>query len=154
MSTKPIPEGLRSITPQLSLENAAEAIDFYKKALGAVEHSRAVDPSGKKIWHAQLQIGDAAIFVNDTFPEMGAGTPVTGSFWLYGDDVDGRYQRALDAGMKVKYPIQDQFWGDRTGSLTDRFGVSWTFGQRMKNLTPAEMEKSQADFLAQMAKQK
>jgi PhnB protein len=152
--TKPIPEGLRSVTPQLSLEGAADAIELYKQALGAVEHSRAVDPSGKKVWHAQLQIGDAAIFINDTFPEMGAGAPVTGSLWLYGDDVDARWKRAVDAGMKVKYPLQDQFWGDRTGSLTDRWGVTWTIGQRMKNLTPDELKKSEADFLAQMAKQK
>ena len=152
--TRSIPEGLRSVTPQLSLEGAAEAIELYKQALGAVEHSRAVDPSGKKIWHAQLQIGDAAVFVNDTFPEMGAGTPQVATLWIYGDDVDGRWKRAVDAGMQVKYPLQDQFWGDRTGSLTDRWGVSWTLGQRMKNLTPDELKKAEADFLAQMAKQK
>jgi PhnB protein len=154
MSTNPVPEGLRSVTPQLSLEGAAQAIDLYKQAFGAIEHSRNVDPSGKKIWHAQLQIGDAAIFVNDTFPEMGAGTPVTGAMWLYGDDVDGRWKRAVDAGLQVKYPIQDMFWGDRTGTLVDRFGVQWTLGQRMKNMTPAELEKSQAEFIARMAQQK
>jgi PhnB protein len=154
MSTPPIPEGLRTLTPQLSLDGAAQAIELYKQAFGAVEHSRAVDPSGKKIWHAQIQIGDSAIFVNDTFPEMGAGTPVTGAMWLYGDDVDGRWKRAVDAGLTVKYPIQDMFWGDRTGSLVDRFGVQWTLGQRMKNLTPDQLKQAEADFVAQMAKQK
>jgi uncharacterized glyoxalase superfamily protein PhnB len=154
MSTKPIPEGLRSITPQLSLDGAAEAIELYKKALGAVEHSRAPDPSGKKIWHAQLQIGDAAIFVNDTFPEMGSGTPQLAALWVYGDDVDGRWKRAVDAGMQVKYPLQDMFWGDRTGALVDRFGVQWTLGQRMKNLTPEEIKKAEAEFVAQMAQKK
>lgn len=152
--TKPIPEGLRTVTPQLSLEGAAAAIELYKQAFGAVEHSRAADPSGKKIWHAQLQIGDSGIFVNDTFPEMGGGTPVPGSFWLYGDDVDARWKRAVDAGLQVKMPLQDMFWGDRTGTLQDRFGVTWTLGQRKRDLTPEELKKAEADFIAQMQKQK
>ena len=152
--TRPIPEGLRSVTPQLSLEGAADAIEFYKKALGAVEHSRATDPGGKKVMHAQIQIGDAAIFVNDTFPEMGSSGPTVASIWLYGPDVDARWKRAVDAGVTVKWPIQDQFWGDRTGTFTDRWGVQWTVAQRMKDLSPEQMQKAQDEFMAQMAPQK
>jgi uncharacterized glyoxalase superfamily protein PhnB len=152
--TSSIPEGLRSVTPQLSVDGAAAAIELYKQAFGAVEHSRAADPSGKKIWHAQVHIGDSALFVNDTFPEMGGGTPVPGSFWLYGDDVDARWKRAVDAGLQVVMPIQDMFWGDRTGTLRDRFGVTWTLGQRKRNLTPEELKKSEAEFIASMAKPK
>jgi PhnB protein len=152
--TKPIPEGLRQLTPQISVDGAAEAIEFYKKAFGATESGRAPDPTGKKIWHAQLQIGDAALFVNDTFPEMG-GTPSKSSMWIYGDDVDGRWKRALAAGeTKVTMPIMDMFWGDRTGTFVDKWGIQWTLAQRMKNLTPEEMKKAEAEFIAQMAQKK
>src|SRR5438045_7162963 len=116
--TKPMPEGLRSLTPQISVDGAAEAIEFYKKAFGATETSRAIDPSGKKVWHAELHIGDVALFVNDTFPEMG-GAASKASFWIYGDDVDGRWKTATAAGkVEVRMPMADMFWGDRSGTLT------------------------------------
>ncbi len=153
--TRPIPEGLRSLTPQLSIDGAADAIAFYKKAFGAVEKSRAPDPTGKKIWHAEIHIGDSALFVNDTFPEMGGG-PSKSCLWLYVDGVDAAFKRALEAGsdVKVKMPVADMFWGDRMGALTDRWGNDWNLAQRVKDLTPEQMQKAADEFTAQNAPKK
>jgi uncharacterized glyoxalase superfamily protein PhnB len=136
---KGIPEGLRSVTPALTIDGCAEAIEFYKKALGAVEISRAADPSGKKVWHAELRIGDSAVFVNDAFPEMGP-SPGAASLWLYSADVEGAFKRAVDAGGKVTMPLADMFWGDRMGSIVDRWGHRWNFAQRVRDLTPEQMQ--------------
>jgi uncharacterized glyoxalase superfamily protein PhnB len=135
-----IPEGLRSVTPQLSMEGCAEAIEFYKKAFGAVEVQRAPDPSGKKVWHAQIRIGDSAIFVNDAFPEMGGG-PVVGSLWIYTENVDTAFKRAVDAGAEVKMPLADMFWGDRMGTVVDRWGNRWNLSQRVREMSPEEMRR-------------
>jgi uncharacterized glyoxalase superfamily protein PhnB len=134
-----IPVGLHSVTPSLTLDGCAEAIEFYKKAFGAVEVSRAPDPSGKKIWHAQIRIGDSAVFLTDAFPEMGAA-PTTTSLWFYSDDVDAAYKRAVDAGAQVKMPLADMFWGDRMGTLVDRWGNRWSLAQRVKELSADEMQ--------------
>ena len=152
-NVKAIPEGMHTLTPQLTVDGCDQAIEWYKLAFNAELHSRAPDPSGKKIWHAQLAIGDVALFVNDTFPEMGGGAPILGALWIYGDKVDERWQRAVSAGLQVLMPISDMFWGDRTGTLQDRWGVRWTLSQRMKNLTPAELKQAEAAFVAEMAKQ-
>jgi len=138
---KPIPEGLRAVTPMITIDGCAEAIDFYKKALGAVEKSRAPDPSGKKIWHAEIRIGDSSIFVVDAFPEMGS-TPSPVSLWLYSADADAAFKRAVEAGAKVQMPMADMFWGDRMGTVTDRWGNRWTFAQRTKELTHDDMIKA------------
>jgi PhnB protein len=150
---KAIPEGLSTITPSLSVEGAAEAIEFYKKAFGAEEKMRAPDPSGKKIWHAHLRIGNSSFFINDTMPDMGAG-PTTASLWIYTDGVDAAFDRAVKAGGKVTMPVADMFWGDRMGQLNDRWGNRWSIAQHIKDLTPAEMEKAQNAFIAEMAKTK
>jgi uncharacterized glyoxalase superfamily protein PhnB len=150
---KAIPEGLHSITPQLSIDGATEAIALYQKAFGAEEVTRAPDPSGKKVWHAALRIGNSQIFVNDTFPEMG-GTPSEANLWLYVDGVDAAYKRAVDAGCKVVMPLTDMFWGDRTGTVSDRWGNRWNLSQHMKDLTPAEMQKAQDEFVKQQAAKK
>lgn len=147
-----IPEGLHSLTPQLSVEGADKAIDFYKRAFGATEHGRANDPSGKKVWHSQLRIGNSAFFVNDTMPGMAEATHT--SVWIYSQDVDGLFKRAVDAGAKVAMPVSDMFWGDRCGTVTDAWGNRWTIAQHMKDLTPEQMKKAQDDFVAQMQKQK
>jgi uncharacterized glyoxalase superfamily protein PhnB len=148
---KAIPEGLTSLTAQLSVNGAAEAIEFYKKVFGAEEIMRAPDPSGKKIWHSQLRISGSAIFVNDAFPEMGGGAqPAT--LWIYGNDVDKRWKRATDAGCTVKMPLMDQFWGDRMGVCTDKWNITWCLAQHMKDMTPAEMKKAEQAFIASMAK--
>jgi PhnB protein len=139
--TKPIPEGIRTLTPQLSMDGCAEAIEFYKKAFGAEEIHRAPDPSGKKIWHAQLKIGDSMLFLNDTFPEMG-GAASKASIWVYSDNVDKAFKRAVDAGAQVKMPLADMFWGDRTGQVTDKWGNSWNFAQHMRDVSPDEMKRA------------
>jgi uncharacterized glyoxalase superfamily protein PhnB len=139
--TKPIPEGMHSVTAQLTVDGAAEAIEFYKKAFGAVELSRAPDPSGKKIWHASIRIGDSVIFINDAFPEMG-GTAHPSSLWIYTGEVDAAYKRAADAGCEVRMPIADMFWGDRMASLADRWGNRWSLAMRIKDMTPDEMHQA------------
>jgi uncharacterized glyoxalase superfamily protein PhnB len=147
----PIPKGLHSLTAQLNVDGASEAIELYKRAFGAEEIARAPDPSGKKIWHAELRIAGSGIFVNDVFPEMGSGAqPAT--IWIYGDDVDARWKRATEAGMQVKMPLSDQFWGDRMGVCTDKFNVTWCLAQRMKEMTPEEIKKAEQAFVASMKK--
>lgn len=149
MSVNPIPEGYRTITPHLWIDGAARAIDFYRNAFGAVEIDRAPDPSGQKIWHASLRIGDSMIFVNDVFPEMG-GAASKSSLWLYVPDVDAWYKRAVDAGATGQSPPSDMFWGDRVGQVVDPFGLMWTIATRIKNMTPEDMQQAQDAMAAQM----
>jgi uncharacterized glyoxalase superfamily protein PhnB len=151
MSVQPIPSGYHTITPHLSLEGAAAAIDFYKRAFGAEEIDRAPDPSGQKIWHAALRIGDSMIFVNDVFPDMG-GAQSQSSMWLYVPDVDASFKRAVDAGAKPAMPPADMFWGDRMAQVADSFGQKWTIATRAKNMTPAEMQAAGEAFAAQQKK--
>ena len=143
---KSIPEGLHSVTAQMNVEGASEAIEFYKKAFGAEVVHVAMDPSGKKIWHGAIRIGDSQIFINDVFPEMGNKASIS-NFWLYGDDVDARWKRALDAGCKVGMPLADMFWGDRLGSVTDQWGNRWNLAQHVKDMSPAEMQAAQDAFV-------
>ena len=150
---KPIPEGLRTLTPSLTVEGATEAIEFYKRAFGAEERSRALDPTGKKVWHAELRIGDSAFFINDTAPEMGA-TPSFSSLWIYTADADAAFDRAVKAGAKVTMPMADMFWGDRVGMLVDRWNIKWSIAKHIKDLSPSEMKAAQDAFVAQMAQQK
>jgi PhnB protein len=151
MSVKPIPEGHHTITPQLSIENAAKAIDFYQKAFGAEVRDKHIDPSGKKIWHASLKIGSSIIFVNDVFPEMG-GTPSHSSMWLYVPDCDASFKRAVEAGATAKNQPMDMFWGDRMGFVQDPFGQTWTIATRRQDLTPEQMKSAGEAFAASMKK--
>jgi PhnB protein len=148
-----IPEGLQTVTAQLTLDNAAEALDWYKKALGAEERSRALGPDGKII-HAELRIGNSVFFANDAMmggkgPKALGGSPA--SFWIYVEDCDALFNRALAAGGKVAPggmgAMQDQFWGDRSGSLTDPAGYIWTIATRKEDLTPEEMFQRQEAFM-------
>lgn len=148
MAVKPVPEGFHTITPQLTLADAAKAIEHYKKALGAVELARNADPSGKKIWHSMLKIGDSMIFVNDNFPDMG-GSISSSSLWLYVTDVDASFKRATEAGFTAKMPPADMFWGDRMAHVGDPYGQLWTLATRTKDLTPAEMKAAEEKFIAQ-----
>jgi uncharacterized glyoxalase superfamily protein PhnB len=150
---KAVPEGIHTITPQLTIEGAAKAMDWYKQAFGAEERSSAPDPSGQKIWHAEMRIGDSAFFVNDAFPDMGGGAHMT-SLWIYTDNVDQKWKRAVDAGGKVLMPLADMFWGDRMGTLMDPFGNRWSLAQRMKELTREQMKAAQDEFVARMKQQK
>jgi PhnB protein len=154
----PVPEGYSTVTAQLTLENAAEAIDWYKKALGAEELGRSVGPDGK-ILHAEMRIGTSRIMLNDAMMggkgplEMG-GSPV--SLWVYVENCDALFTRALNAGATVAFggmgAMADQFWGDRSGTIVDPHGYRWTIASRKEELTPAEMKTRQDDWMAQFAK--
>ncbi len=146
-----VPEGMHTITPQLTIDGCDRAIEWYGRAFGAVLVSRAPDPTGKKVWHAALRIGDSILYLNDAFPEMG-GPAQPASLWLYADRIDDLWKRAVDAGGKITMPIADMFWGDRMGTLVDPFGNRWSLAQRMKDLTPEEMKKAQDAFVASLPK--
>ena len=155
----PIPQGFHSVTPQLTLDNAAQAIDWYKKALGAEEVGRAIGPDGK-IAHAELQIGNSRIMVNDAMmggkgPKAMGGSPM--SLWIYVDDADSLFNRAVTAGAQLSEGpmgrMSDQFWGDRCGSFTDPAGYRWTIATRKEDLTPEEMKQRQDEFFKQFAQQ-
>jgi PhnB protein len=148
-----VPEGFHTLTPQLVLDDAAQAIDWYTKTLGAQEVSRSVGPDGK-IMHAELKIGDSRFIVNDAMmgskgPRALGGSPA--SLWLYVDDSDALYNRAVAAGAKVQMPMADQFWGDRAGSVTDPAGYSWWIATRKEDLTSAEVRQRADAFFKQMA---
>jgi PhnB protein len=140
---KGLPEGMHTVTPAMTLDGAAEAIEFFRKAFGAEELNRAEDPSGKKVWHAAIRIGDSTLFVNDPFPEQGAAAHAS-KLWVYSEDVDAAFKRAVDAGGKPGMPPTDMFWGDRVASISDRWGNNWTLATRKENLSEAEMKKRQA----------
>jgi len=150
---RPVPEGYHTITPQLTLDNAAQAIDWYKKALGAEEVSRNVGPDGK-IMHAEIRVGDSRVMVNDAVmggkgPKAIGGSPA--SLWLYVDDCDALFNRAVSAGAQVKMPMDNQFWGDRCGAVTDPHGYSWSIATRKEDLTQQEMQKRGEEFFKQFA---
>ena len=153
MPVKAIPEGFHSLTPGLTCKNASAAIDLYKKVFGAVEHNRMAGPDGK-IVHAELGIGDSRMFLADEFPGMSAapapGSAPSQSMYLYVENVDALYQKAIDAGCTGAMPVADMFWGDRMGALTDRWGNRWTLAQHIKDMTPEEMraasEKAAAEW--------
>jgi len=152
--TKPIPEGFHSLTPALVVNDAAAAIEFYRRAFGAVELSRAIAPDGVKVWHADLRIGDSRLMLNDAFPEQGSHGPdpekgaVGFSIWLYVEDVDAVFQRAVDAGATVQMPVSDQFWGDRFGGLRDPFGHSWAIATRVEDVSAEESRRRAEQFSA------
>jgi len=148
-----IPKGHHTVTPSLFVAGAAKAIDFYKKALGAEEMMRFPAPDGT-IMHAQIRIGDSIIMLGDEMPDQGGrspksigGTPV--SFFVYGENVDAAWKRAVDAGAKPVVPLADQFWGDRTGCLEDPFGHQWWLAQHIEDLTPEELRKKAEAFFSQ-----
>ena len=154
-AAKAVPEGLHTITPQLVLDNAAQTIDWYKKALGAEEVSRSVGPDGK-IMHAEIKIGDSRVYVNDVMmgskgPQAYGGSPA--SLWLYVEDSDALFNRAVGAGAKVQMPLADQFWGDRSGAVADPAGYTWWIATRKEDLSQAEMKQRAENFFKQMAQQ-
>ena len=155
-TNKRVPEGYHSVTPHLTIRGAAEAIEFYKKALGAREIRRSPGPDGK-LMHGEIQIGDSRIFLNDEFPEMGAsspsglkGTPVT--MHLFVEDCDGVFDKAVKAGATVAMPLADQFWGDRYGLVVDPFGHRWSIASHLKDMTPEQMRAAAQEAMKQMAK--
>ena len=147
---KAIPEGLHSVTPNLTVEGCAEAIETWKKAFGAEELARAPDPSGKKIWHAAVRIGDSVFFANDYSPEMKPDAPRQARLWIYLGDVDKAFQRATGAGLKAVMPPADMFWGDRVSEVQDRWGNQFVIAQHVKDLSPDEMKRAQDEFVKNM----
>jgi PhnB protein len=141
---KPIPDGYRTVTPYLTVHDAAGAIDFYRRALGAQEIDRIASPDGKRVMHAEIRIGDSVVMLSDEFPQMGPRSPqtlggTTGSILLYVPDVDAAFQRAIDAGAKALLPPADMFWGDRFGKLVDPFGHEWGMATHTEDLSPEEI---------------
>lgn len=151
MATQPVPPGYHTITPQLAIDRCADAIEFYKKAFGAEEIDRAPDPSGKKIWHAALRVGDSMLFVNDVFADRG-GEATRANLWLYVPDADALFGRAVQAGAKPTQPPADMFWGDRMAQVVDPFGQTWTLATHKQDMTPDEMKKAADAFIAQTKK--
>ena len=148
MPVHPIPSGYHTITPYLIVQGGARALEFYKKAFGATEVMRFPDPSGK-IGHAEIKIGDSVIMLADEYPDMGFRSPQAlggagVSLLLYVEDVDARFQQALAAGAREMRPVKDQFYGDRSGTLTDPFGHVWTIATHKEDLSPEELQKRAA----------
>lgn len=142
---KPIPEGYHTVTPYLCISGAANAIEFYKKALGAVELMRVLTPDGK-VGHAEIQIGDSRIMLGDECSEMSfrspqslGGSPVM--IHLYVEDVDALVNQAVAAGAKLARPVEDQFYGDRSGSVEDPFGHCWWISTHKEDVSPEEIHK-------------
>ncbi len=151
-----IPQGYHTVTPYLVCKGAAKAIDWYKKVLNAQETMRMPGPNGQ-VMHAELRIGDSVVMLADEFPEMGArspqslgGTPI--GMMVYVEHCDSVFGRAVEAGAKVERPLQDQFYGDRSGTIVDPFGHKWTIGTHIEDLTPEEMERRSKEFMAQQQK--
>jgi uncharacterized glyoxalase superfamily protein PhnB len=155
MATKPIPEGMHTLTPNLVVRDCAKAIEFYKRALGAQEISRMPAPDGKSIWHAELRIGDSVVFMNDEMPGMSQraptpDNPVPVTMWLYVPDCDASFDRAVKAGAKATMPPADMFWGDRCSGVADPYGYVWSFATHQKDLTVDEMRRAGEEFARQM----
>ena len=156
MSVKPVPDGYHTLTPFLTVRDAASAIEFYKQAFGAVERGVNKGPDGK-VMHAELKIGDSIIMLSDEYPQFGALSPQsiggTGmGLHIYLDGVDAAFDRAVKAGATVEMPVMDQFWGDRYGKLQDPFGHKWSIATHMKDLSMDEMKKSMDEAMAKLPK--
>jgi len=150
-----IPEGYHTITPGLTMKNTAQAIDFYKAVFGATEIMRMPGPGGM-IMHAEMQIGDSRIMLADEFPGMSCaptpGAMNASSLFLYFNNVDAIFDRAVAAGAKVDMPVTNQFWGDRYGKITDPFGHQWGLAQHVEDVAPEEMMRRSQEWTAKMAK--
>ena len=152
MSTRAIPEGYHSVTPYLVVDGAEEAIRFYEKALGATEILRL--PMGGKIGHAEIRIGDSVVMLSDEWPDYGKLGPksrggATSSLMIYLEDVDAAFARAVAAGASVERPVETQFYGDRSGSIVDPFGHSWTLATHVEEVAEDEMQRRMAEFAKQ-----
>src|ERR1051326_5131064 len=155
---KPIPDGFNTITPSLIVSDGAKAIEFYKKAFGAQETEKFMSPDGKGVMHAQLKIGNSMVMLGSEHPpeclspKSRGGSSV--SLYLYVENADAAFDRAVKAGCKVKMPMEDQFWGDRFGSVEDPFGHQWAFATHKQDLTKDQIADKAKAFFAKMAKQR
>lgn len=156
MVSKPIPDGYHSVTPYLIVKGASRAIDFYKQAFGATELLRMDGPDGS-IGHAEIKIGDSPVMLADEHPEMGFRSPQTLggpglSLMIYVENVDEVFPRAIAAGAKELRPVQNQFYGDRSGTLEDPFGHIWTVSTHVEDIPEDEMLRRSEEFLKQNPK--
>lgn len=152
MSVQAKPDGYHSVTPYLIVDGAEEAIRWYGEALGAEEVLRL--PMGGKIGHAEIRIGDSFVMLSDEWPEYGKLGPrarggPTSSLMVYLDGVDRAFERAIAAGARIERPVEDQFYGDRSGSFTDPFGHSWTLSTHIEDVPEEEMRRRMAEFTQQ-----
>lgn len=155
MPAKNPPSGYHAVTPALVVRDAAAAIDFYQRAFGATELSRMAGPDGS-IAHAEVQIGDSIIMLGEENAQWGTRSPLSlegvhGSLHLYVDDADAAFDRAIRAGATVRYPLENAFWGDRYGKVTDPFGHEWGLATRVKEMTAEEMEAAGREWMARAA---
>ena len=154
-ATRPIPAGHEGLIPHLVCDPCADAIEFYKRAFGAEEIDRMAGPDGS-IMHAEIRIGDSILMLGEENEQWGTKSPLSlngvhGSLQIYVEDADAAFNRALKAGATVRYPLEDAFWGDRYGKVTDPFGHEWGLATRVKDMTKAEMEKAGKEWMAKAA---
>jgi PhnB protein len=155
MATKAIPEGYNTLTPYLAVDDAAKAIEYYKKAFGAKERVR-MDAPGGKIGHAELEVGDSLVMLSDPFPQASTKPPkelggTSASVFMYVEDVDAVVKQAVDAGATVAMEVADQFWGDRFGSVKDPFGHLWSIATHVEDVPPEEMAERAKAAMASMS---
>jgi PhnB protein len=155
MPTKPIPEGYHTLTPYIAVDNAAEAIEFYKRAFGAKERVRMPAPDGT-IGHAELEIGDSLVMLSDPFPQASTRPPkelggTSASVFMYVEDVDAVVKTAVEAGANVEMEVADQFWGDRFGTVSDPFGHVWSIATHVEDVPPEEMAERAKAAMAAMS---
>jgi PhnB protein len=156
MAVKPIPEGYHTLSPYLAVEDANQAIDYYKKAFGAKERVRMEAPGGA-IGHAELEIGDSVVMLSDPFPQSSTKPPKelggsSVSVFMYVEDVDAVVKRAVDSGATVLMEVEDQFWGDRFGTVQDPFGHSWSIATHVEDVPPEEMAERAEAAMAEMSR--
>ncbi|MFI5363129.1 MAG: VOC family protein [Elusimicrobiota bacterium] len=156
---KPIPEGYHTVTPNFTFKDSRKAIEFYKKALGAVELAVFPAPGGKGVMHAVLKIGNSIIMMGDENPEMNCrsaeslgASPI--SLYVYVENADAAFKKAVAAGAAATTPLQDAFWGDRFGVVKDPFGYSWNIATHTKDLTPEQLQKAAEEAMAHVAGRK
>lgn len=157
MSKSYIPAGYHTITPAIVVRDAAAAIEFYKKAFGAEEVHRMAGPDGS-IMHAEIRIGDSVVMLGEENEQWGTKSPLStngvhGSLHIYVEDADASFNRALQAGATARYPLEDAFWGDRYGKVTDPYGHEWGIATRVKNLSDVEMRQAAEEWMAKAAQQ-
>jgi PhnB protein len=155
MAVKPVPEGYHTVTPYLAVDDAAEAIEYYKKAFGAKERVR-MDAPGGRIGHAELEIGDSLVMLSDPLPQASTKPPkelggTTASIFMYVEDVDAVVKRAVDAGATIEMEVADQFWGDRFGTVADPFGHLWSIATHVEDVPPEEMAERAKAAMAAMS---
>jgi uncharacterized glyoxalase superfamily protein PhnB len=152
MATDAIPKDYHSITPSLIVRDAPAAIEFYKRAFGAIERHRMPGPDGK-IMHAEVQLGDSVVMLAEENEEWGMKSPLStnglpGSLHIYVEDADKAFERAIKAGATVRQPLEDAFWGDRYGKVTDPFGHEWGIATHVRDLSPEEMQRAAEEWMA------